>query len=413
MSDQLLQTLKREDGKRFYKRNFRGRAKRLPEQSGEVSDMKLEWKTCFRAGVSIFVLYLCIFYWKNAASLLAALLGAATPLILGCAVAYIVNILMDFYEKRFFVHSDRAIIGKSRRPVCMVLAFATLAAIIVLVIGLVVPQLYSCIQLILSTLPGVMEDLVEAVEKLDVLPEDVMNAFSNVDWQSRIGELVKGLLSGIGNVMDMVISVVSSAVSRLVTLFMAIIFAIYLLLGKEKLGSQAKRLMRRYMKKRPYETCLHFFSVMNDCFRNYIVGQCTEAVILGVLCTVGMLLMRLPYAAMVGALVAFTALIPVAGAYIGAGVGAFMILTVSPAKAIIFLIFIAVLQQVEGNLIYPRVVGSSIGLPALWVLAAVTIGGGIMGIGGMLLGVPIAATVYQLLREDVRKAPKAELPADV
>ena len=140
-----------------------------------------------------------------------------------------------------------------------------------------------------------------------------------------------------------------------------------------------------------------------DCFHRYIVGQCTEAVILGGLCTAGMLILRLPYSAMVGALVAFTALIPVAGAYIGAAVGAFMIFTVEPVQALFFVVFLVVLQQLEGNLIYPRVVGASIGLPGVWVLAAVTIGGGVLGVGGMLLGVPLAAAVYQLLRNDVAR----------
>lgn len=374
--------------------------------------MNVTWKTCVRVGISVFILYLCIFYWQNAAGILAALLGAVTPLFLGCAIAYFVNILMSLYESHFFISSNRTFVQKSRQPVCMVLAFATLLAIMVLVVCLVVPQLSSCIQLLLSALPGVMESLTNGIEKLNILPENVMESLSAVDWQTRIGEVLKSVISGLGNVMGILGAMISTVLSGVVTIFMAVIFAIYLLAGKEKLGQQSKRLMCRYMSKNLYEKCIHFLTVLNACFRNYIVGQCTEAVILGLLCMGGMFLLRLPYAAMVGALIAFTALIPVAGAYIGAGVGAFMILTVSPGKAVVFLIFIVVLQQLEGNLIYPRVVGSSIGLPALWVLAAVTVGGGIMGIGGMLLGVPIAATAYQLLREDVYRSPRVEISAD-
>lgn len=374
--------------------------------------MNVTWKTCVRVGISVFILYLCIFYWQNAAGILAALLGAVTPLFLGCAIAYFVNILMSLYESHFFISSNRTFVQKSRRPVCMVLAFATLLAIMVLVVCLVVPQLSSCIQLLLSALPGVMESLTNGIEKLNILPENVMESLSAVDWQTRIGEVLKSVISGLGNVMGILGAMISTVLSGVVTIFMAVIFAIYLLAGKEKLGQQSKHLMCRYMSKNLYEKCIHFLTVLNACFRNYIVGQCTEAVILGLLCMGGMFLLRLPYAAMVGALIAFTALIPVAGAYIGAGVGAFMILTVSPGKAVVFLIFIVVLQQLEGNLIYPRVVGSSIGLPALWVLAAVTVGGGIMGIGGMLLGVPIAATAYQLLREDVYRSPRVEISAD-
>ena len=159
--------------------------------------------------------------------------------------------------------------------------------------------------------------------------------------------------------------------------------------------------MRNYLKPTWNTKITHWLGVLNDCFRKYITGQCLEAVILGILCCIGMAIFQFPYAMMIGTLIGFTALIPVAGAYIGAAVGAIMIFTVSPIKALFFLIFIIVLQQLEGNLIYPKVVGSSIGLPALWVLAAVTIGGGLMGVLGMLIGVPIAAALYRLIREDL------------
>ena len=155
---------------------------------------------------------------------------------------------------------------------------------------------------------------------------------------------------------------------------------------------------------------LYGLRIFNESFRGYIVGQCTEAVILGVLCVVGMLIFRFPYAGMIGSLVGFTALIPVAGAYIGAAVGAVMILTQSPLKALLFGVFLVILQQLEGNLIYPRVVGRSIGLPALWVLAAVTVGGSLMGIPGMLLGVPITAALYRLIREDMSRRERLSAP---
>lgn len=161
--------------------------------------------------------------------------------------------------------------------------------------------------------------------------------------------------------------------------------------------------MKVYLPQGLSEKLVLFARTMDHTFHSFIVGQCTEAVILGLLCTVGMLLLGLPYAPMIGALIGVTALIPVAGAYIGGGVGAFLILTVSPTKAMVFLIYLVILQQVEGNLIYPRVVGSSIGLPGMWVLAAVTIGGGLAGIPGVLLGVPLAAGCYQLLKGDVAK----------
>ena len=373
--------------------------------------MKFTWKDCFKAAVTVFGLYLAITFWPAAAELLGAVISAGMPLLIGCVIAYVVNILMASYERRLLSHSKSALWHKVRRPVCMLLAFLTLTAIVVIVVLLVVPQLGSCFQVIVAGVPQVMRSVVEFIDEWDLLSEDVIASLENVDWQSRIGQIVQMVTSGLGSVVDVMISAVSSVVSWVVTAFMSLIFAIYLLSGKEKIGSQFKRLMHRYLPERVTDKVWYVLDVVNDCFHRYIVGQCTEAVILGVLCALGMALLGLPYAMMVGALIAFTALIPVAGAYIGAGVGAFMILTVDPWKAVVFLIFIVVLQQLEGNLIYPRVVGSSMGLPGIWVLAAVTVGGGIMGIGGMLLGVPIAAAVYRLLKEDVKRL-EPQLPPE-
>lgn len=362
-----------------------------------------EWKTCFRVGVSVFALYLCITYWPSLVSLLGALTHAAMPLLLGCVLAYLVNILMNFYEKRCFSRMGVGVLGRGRRPLCMLAAFLTLVVLAILMTRMVLPELASCVRLLVSQVPGAISDLVAWLKEQNILPEDLLASLGSVDWTSRMEQIVQLLLSGVGSVMDTVISAVTSAFSGIVTALFALIFSIYLLMGKEKLGGQCERVMKRYMSRKVYTGVRHVLSVVNDCFHKYIVGQCTEAVILGILCTAGMLILRIPYATITGALIASTALIPVAGAYIGAAVGAVMILTVSPVKALVFLVYIVVLQQLEGNLIYPRVVGSSLGLPAIWVLAAVTIGGGIMGILGMFLCVPLAAVLYRLLQEDVRR----------
>lgn len=370
--------------------------------------MKVDWATCARVGISGFVLYLCVTYWSSAVSLLNALLNAAMPLLLGCVLAYLINILMNFYEK----HDLLKVLGPSliriRRPVCMLAAYFTLFLLVMLVVDLVVPELASCVKLLLSQVPRAIDTLIGWLETKNLVPEDIQAVLGAVDWKSKMDQMIRILTSGVGSVMGTAISAIVSVFSSIVTALLAFIFSVYLLMGKEKLASQFQRLMRRYLRTGFYLKVRYILAVMNECFHNYIVGQCTEAVILGVLCTVGMLLLRIPYATMIGAVVAFTALIPVAGAYIGAGVGAFMIFTVAPIKALVFLAFIVILQQLEGNLIYPRVVGSSLGLPAIWVLAAVTIGGGIMGIAGMLLCVPLAAVIYRLLREDVKRTPEKE-----
>ena len=366
--------------------------------------MKIEWKTCFRLGVSIFALYLCIHYWSAVQRLLGLLIGSALPIIIGCAIAFVTNILMSFYEKHYFPKSKKKLVGSSRRPVCITAAFLTVLLIVVLVVSLIVPQLVSCVKLIVAELPDAIRFVIKKVEAWGIVPENIIHVLSDIDWQSRIGSIIEAFTSGVGNVMDIVFSAVTSVFSGIVTGFLSIIFAVYILASKERLASQFNKLGEKYVSEKFLTKSTHVISTLNTAFRNYIVGQCTEAVILGALCTLGMLIFRLPYAAMIGALIAFTALIPVAGAYIGAIVGAFMILTVSPVKALIFLVFIIVLQQLEGNIVYPKVVGSSIGLPAIWVLAAVTIGGGMFGVVGMLIAVPIAAALYKLLRDDVNKA---------
>lgn len=370
--------------------------------------MKLKWKSCLMLGATVFCVYLAIVLWPAVSKLLLAVLGAISPLMTGFVIAYIVNILMSKYESVFFPRSQKKSVIKIRRPICMILAFITLVAVVAAVLLLIVPQLVDCVALLLNELPDAINDAIAWLEKFEILPEDIIASLEKIDWKSRVGEIINAVTSGIGSVMNVAITVVSSVFSAVVSAFLSIIFSIYLLLDREGLIKRVARVSRRYMSEKWYSRLAYFLGIANDCFRRYIVGQCTEAVILGVLCTVGMLILQLPYATMIGALVAFTALIPVAGAYIGAAVGAFMILTVSPVKALIFIVFLVILQQFEGNVIYPRVVGSSMGLPGIWVLAAVTVGGGVMGITGMLLGVPLAATFYRIIGRDVRRWEKEQ-----
>ncbi len=364
-----------------------------------MKKFSIDWKTCFRVGISLFALYLAITYWDKVSSFVGVALGAAAPLLIGAVIAYLVNLLMARYEKWFFPRSEKKFVCRVRRPLCMTGAYVTLVAVVALVVALVVPQLYSCVKLLVSKIPGVINYVIDLLDKYHLLSDEYLSQLEKIDWKSRLDQIFGIITSGIGNIMDVVISTVTALFSGLVTALISIIFSIYLLSSKERIASQLSRLLKRIAKPRTYSRVLHVLDVVNQSFRKYIVGQCTEAVILGVLCALGMWILQIPYAAMIGAFVAFTALIPVAGAYIGAGVGAFMILTVSPVKALIFLVFIIILQQIEGNLIYPKVVGSSIGLPGIWVLAAVTVGGGVMGVTGMLIGVPVAAAVYKLLGE--------------
>lgn len=365
--------------------------------------MTLNKKSLVSIAVGVFLLFLAIHYWDAFVSTLGTLIGVASPLIIGAVIAYVVSIPMGLFERIYFPNSKKAFFKKSRTPVCMILAFVSLLAVVVAVALLVIPKLGDCVMLIVEVLPEAITKLTKKVHDLGILPEDIFQFLNSMDWRSFISTAFETLSSGITNMMGFVVSTVTSVFNVLVTALLSIIFSVYLLASKTKLRIQTRRVIRHFVKPKTFKKLHYVFTVLNDSFKKFIIGQSTEALILGLLTTVGMLIFRFPYPTMIGALVGFTALIPVVGAFIGAGVGAFMILTVSPVKALLFLVFIIVLQQIEGNIIYPRVVGSSIGLPGLWVLAAVTVGGGLFGVIGMLVGVPLTASVYRLLKEELNK----------
>ena len=368
--------------------------------------MHVEWKSCLRVGVSAFLLFLAIYYWKSFSNLGMMMVQAAVPLVTGAVIAYVANILMSFYERRLKLKSRHW--QRIRRPACMGLAFLTVVLALLLLIRLIIPQLVSCFQVLLNALPGAIESLYNwleenfnisawMAEQAQSIPE------SETDWESLLKNVVNVLFHGVGGAMNAVVEVTTSLVGGVVTLLMSLIFAVYVLLGKERLRSQFTRLMRRALGEDRTGKIIATLRVFDECFHSYIVGQCLEALILGSLCAVGMMILRLPYALMIGALVGVTALIPIAGAYIGGALGAVMVFSVAPMNAVVFLVFLVILQQIEGNLIYPRTVGSSLGLPAIWVLAAVTVGGGVLGVAGMLLFVPLTAAVYRLLGDYVRR----------
>lgn len=362
----------------------------------------IKWKTCFRIAITAMSVFLCIYYWKAGINFVMAIIAALSPLFLGAVIAYAVNILMSWLERHYFSKSNKKIVKASRRPVCMITAFLLLFLIAFMVVCLVVPEVAKSIVILVNNLPAALERLFEneiVAKYLPVISENL----SKVDWEKLIDQAIDFLRRNINGILGNLASTVSTVFSGLVTAVIGFVFSIYLLLGKDVLRVQGLELMEHYLKPKWSGKIKNLLSMLNKNFHNFIVGQCTEAVILGLLCAAGMFIFQFPYAVMIGALIGFTALIPVAGAYIGAAGGVFMILTVSPVKAVLFVVFIVVLQQLEGNLIYPKVVGNSIGLPAIWVLTAVTLGGGIGGIAGMLTAVPFMATAYQLLQNDVRR----------
>ena len=340
--------------------------------------MKLEWKTCLKIAVTVAVIYLFIYYWDSISDVGALLIATLNQLLSGALIAYVINIVMSFYERLYFPRSNRKAVIKTRRTVCLVLSVLTIIGIVALIVVLIIPELIECSQVLAQKLTPYIERLPEFIGKSELLSalleENLGITPDSLDWKSLLSKAVEFLISGASGVVESVVSVVSTVIGVVLAIFISAIFSLYLLMNRDRLIEGSHRLMNACIKPEKASVILHVIRVANDSFRRFIVGQCTEAVILGILCLVGMLIFRFPYATMISALIGFTALIPIAGAYIGAGVGAFMIMTDSPLKAILFIVFIVILQQLEGNFIYHKVVGDSVGLPGIWVFVAIIIG---------------------------------------
>jgi len=327
------------------------------------------------------------------------------PLILGCAIAFIFNILLSFCERHYFPNQNAKFIQYSRRPVCLVLSVCIVLLVIFIITKLVIPEISESCRMLYNTIPGIVNRIKDwAIANSENIP-DIQKKISelNIDWASLVKNITSFLTNGATGIISSVAGIIGSFTLSITKIVVAVVFAMYILICKDKLKSGASRMKNAYLKPDTAEKVQHIFDVTNKTFRNFFVGQFTEAVILGVLCAVGMLILRIPYAVMTGTVVGVTALVPIVGAFIGASVGAFMILTVNPMQSVIFIIFLIILQQIEENFIYPRVVGSSVGLPGIWVLAAVSVGGSLSGVMGMLLGVPTAAVIYKLMRENLRE----------
>lgn len=367
--------------------------------------MRLDWKTCIRAGVTVVLVWLATHYWTSVTSFIGHAIGVAFPLILGGCIAYAANILMRFYERLFFPKAKNKVLTKMRRPLCILLSLATIIVLIVFMVNTVLPELWACISMLAEKLPGALTELFAWLEERFEISTYLANmglvTDGSFDWKAAINRAMDLLLNGFGGVMGAAVSVVSSLASMVVTLFLAVVFAVYLMAGKETIRRTGHRIVRIYAGEHFEKKLFYVLRTVDESFHHFITSQCIEALILGSLCILGMLIFRFPYAMMIGTMVGFTALIPIAGAYLAGAIGAFMIFTIDPLQALLFVVFLVILQQVEGNLIYPRVVGSSINLPPIWVLAAITIGGGMMGVVGMLLGVPLAASIYRLAYRDM------------
>ena len=334
-------------------------------------------------------------------SALAWCFGVVKPLFVGCAIAMILNVPMRFLETYLWRKSNKPFLCKARRPVAFILSLLFVLGILVGVVWIVIPELVAAIKIL-------VQSAIDLIQRLDTMTEAELaaipfgNVLRGVDWDQLLVSIEAWIKNQSGTILNTAFGTVTSLVGGIIDLFMAVVFSVYIVLGKERLKARAERILRAWLPKKA-DSVLHVSTILNLNFRNFIAGQSLEAVILAMLCLIGMWIFGFPYAPMISVLIGVTALVPVVGGFIGGGVGAFMMLTVDPIKAVWFVVFFLVLQQLEGNIIYPRVMGGRVNLPGMWVLAAVTVGGGIGGAVGMLLGVPLASTAYVLLKEETKK----------
>lgn len=333
-----------------------------------------------------------------------------SPFLIGGCIAFVVNIPMKMFENKIFKGNNKKKnnlykISKTKRAISLLLSFIIIGILMALIIKLIIPQLIRVVIMLLQAIPSFVYDIQEYISDFISQYPDLNNQLSNleINW----GNIAKEIINFSKNVLT---SVGSSSITFVTTLFggivdtlIALIFSVYILMGKETLKKQGTKMIYAYFSKEKAKYILEILTMSKETFSNFITGQTTEAVILGVLCFIGCLILKIPSTGAVSVLIGVTALIPIVGAVIGMIIGAILILSVEPIKALVFVIFLLILQQIETNIIYPKVVGSSVGLPGIWVLLAVTVCGSLWGIVGMLFGLPLFSVIYTIIEKDINK----------
>lgn len=371
--------------------------------------MEINRKRIIQAAIIGGLFLIILIYPKQIYGTFTNILGVILPLILGGALAYVLNLLCARLEKWYFPHTKKRWLQKSRRPVVIVVALLIIIAVILGVLQLVIPKFATALGDFFTSVPTIANNTANWLKDTDQLPLITKQLESmEIDWQSIQSKVMQYFTSGVSGIFGSAFTIFGNITKGIVNFFLAVTFAIYILSSKERLANNVRRVSHAFVPQRALDKIHYVLQVANKMFSSFIVGQVTEAFVLGTLCMLGMWLFRFPNAVPIGAFIGIMALIPIFGAWIGAAVGFLLIVVDSPLKAFLFIVFILVLQQLENNLIYPRVVGTSIGLPGIWVLAAITVGSGVAGIIGMLLGVPITATLYQLLRDATNKRAPAK-----
>ena len=346
------------------------------------------------------LLVLALVKFDQIMAVCAALASSMKPLFIGFAIAFVLNRPCAFFLRQYEARLAPRF-RKLGRPLAVLTSYVLMIVIIVALFSFVLPQVMESIRLFAGSVSGYVENLQKLLDQvagyLDLKSLDLSKL------STYLRDILNGVLSSVSTAATQIMAVTGSIISMLVTLVLAVVFSIYMLAGQEKLLGQGRQLLRAYLPPRFVGPVSEVIRLTGEIFTNFVLGQLIEACILGGLCALGTFFIQADYAALIGVIVGVSALIPVVGAYVGAILSAFLLVMVSPVRALVFLIFLGILQQIEGNVIYPRVVGTSIGLPGIWVLTAVTVGGGLFGLLGVLLSVPVASVLYALLKRDVKR----------
>ncbi len=358
--------------------------------------MDINYRSFIKLSLIVGSVLAIVWYMPEVIMFFGIMLRYLIPFIIGLSIAFVLNVLMKIIEEKVVAKFN---FRKFQRPLAFLLTLTAMIMSVVIVILLIIPEIRNTFTNVSEDLPSFLKRLESWMSTLNINGLGLSDIEFN--WESLTESAYDFITRGGRGLLSTTWGITSSILGVLVNIAIGFVFSVYILFQKETLGRQARKLLYAFLSEDTANRILEVAALANDVFSNFIKGQFFEALIFGILCFIGMTVLSMPYAVAISALVGFTALIPLIGAFVGTGLGAFLIIMISPIKALWFVIFIIVLQQVESNLIYPRVVGTSVGLPGIWVLLAVTIGAASFGILGIVIAVPISALLYSLLRTAV------------
>lgn len=357
-------------------------------------------------GISFYFILQNIVVVKN---IIDNIIDILSPFLFGAGLAFIVNIPLKMFESKLFkpkkMKNGRVRQNKLKRPISILLSVIFIIIIITLIVKLIIPQIISVIVMFITDIPDIAYNIKEYAIELTKQYPDISEQIRSIEinWDAVTADSFKFIRNLASSLVTSSIGVVINIIGGIFNTIITIIFALYILVSKEKLVDQSKKFIQAYFSEKTAKYILEICSLSKKTFHNFITGQCIEAIILGGLCFVAMLILRIPFASTVSVLVGVTALVPIVGAIIGMVIGVILILSVSPIKALVFLISLLILQQIETNIIYPKIVGNSIGLPGIWVLLAVAVGGSLGGMLGLIIGLPLVSVMYTILKNDVKR----------